>query len=217
MSKNMNRITLALLASLLATSAVWASDVYIDQAGSTTTIDITQTGDGNTVGSSGTASTIIGDNSDIDLTQTGSNNTADIETATGASGTVINYDATGSTNTLDVDISTATDTKLTTTITGDSNEVTLCGTLSTTASAVASATCATEVSADTVTTTLDITGDSNKVAIGADAGSAVNTITLGANVSSSFNTINLQQSGLDVPVVTLNVDGNTNAINITQQ
>ena len=217
MSKNINRIGLALLASLLATTAVWASDVYIDQAGSTTTIDITQTGDGNTVGSSGTASTIIGDNSDIDLTQTGSNNTADIETATGASGTVINYDATGGSNVLDVDISTATDTKLTTTITGDSNEVTLCGTLGTVATATASATCATEVSADTVTTTLAITGDSNKVAIGADAGSAVNTITLGANTKSDYNTINLQQTGLDVPVVTLNVDGNTNAINITQQ
>jgi hypothetical protein len=217
MSKNMNRITLALLASLLATTAVWASDVYIDQAGSTTTIDITQTGDDNTVGSSGTPSTLYGDNTDIDITQTGSTNSADIETAVGASGTVINYTATGSSNVLDVDISTATDTTLTTTITGDSNEVTLCGTLSTVASANASATCATEVSADTVTSTIAITGDSNKVAIGADAGGAVNNITLGANVSSSFNTINLQQSGLDVPNVTLNVDGNTNAINITQQ
>ena len=217
MSKNINGITLALLASLLATTAVWASDVYIDQAGSTTTIDITQSGNGNTVGSSGTPSTIYGDNTDIDIIQTGDLNTADIETATGASGTVINYDATGSSNVLDVDISTATDTKLTTTITGDSNEVTLCGTLSTTASAVASATCATEVSADSTTTTIAVTGDSNKIAVGADAASAVNNITLGANVSSSFNTINLQQSGLDVPVVTLNVDGNSNAINITQQ
>lgn len=217
MSRNINGITLALLASLLATTAVWASDVYIDQAGSTTTIDITQTGDGNTVGSSGTASTIYGDNTDIDIIQTGDLNTADIETATGASGTVINYDATGSSNVLDVDISTATDTKLTTTIAGDSNEVTLCGTLATTASAVASASCATEVSADTVTSTIAITGDNNKVAIGADAGGATNNIAIGANVSSSFNTINLQQSGLDVPNVTLNVDGNTNAINITQQ
>jgi len=73
------------------------------------------------------------------------------------------------------------------------------------------------VTANTTTTTLAITGDSNKVAVGADAASAVNNITLGANVSSSFNTINLQQSGTDVPNVTLNVDGDSNAINITQQ
>ena len=60
MSNKINKISLALLVSLLGTTAVWASDVYIDQAGSTTTIDIVQTGSGNTIGSSGTASTIIG-------------------------------------------------------------------------------------------------------------------------------------------------------------
>ena len=210
-------IVVAILASFFTTTVVWASDVYIDQAGSNSTIDITQTGSGNRVGDANTASTITGDNTDVDLTQTGANNEADIKMTTGTSGTVLNYNATGSMNLFDVEIDGAADTKLTTTITGDSNEVTLCGTLSTVATSAASATCATGVQADTTTTTLAITGDSNKVAIGADAGSAVNTITLGANVSSSFNTINLQQSGLDVPVVTLNVDGNTNAINITQQ
>lgn len=213
---NKNALLASIFAALFWGSAL-ASDVYIDQAGSTTTIDITQTGDGNTVGSSGTPSTLYGDNTDIDITQTGSTNSADIETAVGASGTVINYTATGSSNVLDVDISTAADTNLTTTITGDSNEVTLCGTLSTVASANASATCATEVTVDTVTTTLAITGDSNKIAVGANASGAVNTITLGANVNSSYNTINLQQSGTDIPNVTLNVDGDTNAINITQQ
>lgn len=213
---NINKLGLALLVSLLGTTAVRASDVYIDQAGSTTTIDITQTGSGNTIGSSGTASTIIGDNTDVDITQNGSNNTADIETATGASGTTLNYSATGGSNVLDVDISTATDTTLTTTITGDSNEVTLCGSLATKASAVASATCATELSANTTTTNLAITGDSNKIAVGADAASAVNNITVGGNIGSNLNVINLEQSGTDVPNVTLNVDGDSNAVNITQ-
>ena len=110
MSKNINKISLALLVSLLGATSVWASDVYIDQAGSTTTIDITQTGSGNTVGNSTTASTIIGSNTDIDVTQTGDSNAADIETATGASDTKIDYTATGGSNILDVDISTATDT-----------------------------------------------------------------------------------------------------------
>jgi len=216
MSRNVNTTILALLASLLATTAVWASDVYITQAGSSSFIDITQTGNGNTVGSSGTPSTITGDNSDIDIIQTGDLNAADIETATGASGTVIDYTAIGGSNILDVDISTATDTTLTTTITGDSNEVTLCGSLGTDASAVGSATCATEVTADTTTTNIAITGDSNKVAVGADAASAVNNITIGANVGSNYNVVNISQTGLDTPNVTLNVDGDTNAINIIQ-
>ena len=216
MSNRINKISLALLVSLLGATAAWASDVYIDQAGSTTTIDITQSGSGNTIGSSGTASTIIGDNSNIDLVQTGSNNAADIETATGASGTIINYSATGGSNVLDVDISAASDTTLTTAITGDSNEVTLCGTIATNAGAAVSATCGTEVSANTTTTNLAITGDSNKVAVGADAAGAVNNITLGANTVSDFNVVNLSQGGTDTPVVTVNVDGSTNAVNITQ-
>ena len=216
MSNRINKISLALLVSLLGATAAWASDVYIDQAGSTTTIDITQSGSGNTIGSSGTASTIIGDNSNIDITQSGSNNAADIETATGASGTIINYSATGGSNVLDVDISAASDTTLTTAITGDSNEVTLCGTIATNAGAAVSATCGTEVSANTTTTNLAITGDSNKVAVGADAAGAVNNITLGANTVSDFNVINLSQGGTDTPVVTVNVDGSTNAVNITQ-
>jgi|TARA_R110000737_G_scaffold182572_1_gene206101 hypothetical protein len=216
MSNRINKISLALLVSLLGATAAWASDVYIDQAGSTTTIDITQTGSGNTVGSSGTASTIIGSNTDIDVTQTGASNTADIETATGASDTKIDYTATGGSNILDVDISTATDTTVTAVITGDSNELTVCGTLATDASSVASATCATEVSANTTTTNVAVTGDSNKIAAGLDSAGAVNNITIGANTVSDYNVVNLKQTGTDTPVVTLNVDGSSNAVNITQ-
>lgn len=216
MTRNIIAIVLILLTLLLGATALQASDVYIDQAGSTTTIDIVQTGSDNTVGSSTTASTIIGSNTDVDITQTGASNTADIETATGASDTKIDYTATGGSNILDVDISTATDTTITATITGDSNEVTVCGTLATDAAAAASATCATEVSANTTTTNVAITGDSNKIAAGLDAASAVNNITLGANTPSDYNVINLKQTGTDVPVVTLNVDGSSNAVNITQ-
>jgi hypothetical protein len=64
---------------------------------------------------------------------------------------------------------------------------------------------------------VSITGEGNKVAIGADAVNAINTITIGgSNVASNYNVVNLQQAGLDNPNVTLIVDGNTNAINITQ-
>lgn len=218
MLKNINVIVLALLASLLGITVAWASDVYIDQAGSTTTIDITQTGDGNRVGSAGTASTITGDTTDVDITQTGSGNAADIKMSVGTSGSIVDYTAAGGSNILNVEIDGAADTKLTTTIAGDSNEVTLCGTIGTNAGlAGVSASCATGVQANTTSSNIAITGDRNKVAIGADAASAVNNITIGGNVTSSDNLINLSQTGLDVPNVTLNVDGNTNAINVTQQ
>ena len=48
----------------------FASDVYIDQAGSSSTIDITQTGNGNLVGNSTTATTLTGDTQDICLLYT---------------------------------------------------------------------------------------------------------------------------------------------------
>ena len=115
-----------------------------------------------------------------------------------------------------VDISTATDTTITATITGDSNELTVCGTLATDAAAAASATCATEVSKNTTTTNVAITGDSNKIAAGLDAAGAVNNITLGATTPSDYNIVNLKQTGTDTPVVTLDIDGSSNAVNITQ-
>ena len=194
----------------------WASDVYIDQAGSLSTINITQTGADNNVGSSGTPSTIVGDNTKVDITQTGTFNAADISMGTGTSDSTINYTAAGGSNILDVQIDGAGDTTLTTTITGDSNEVTLCGTIGTVAAASQTATCATGVQANTTTSNIAITGDSNQVAIGADAASAVNNITIGGNITSNNNVINLSQTGIDIPNVTLNVDGDTNAINITQ-
>ena len=76
----------------------FASDVYIDQAGSSSTIDITQTGNGNLVGNSTTATTLTGDSQDIDVTQTGDSNKTDISTASGSNDTTIAIVNTGDSN-----------------------------------------------------------------------------------------------------------------------
>ena len=201
----------------MMSTGVFASDVYIDQAGSSTTIDITQTGTGNSVGSSGTVSTIVGDTTDVDITQTGAGNTADITMSTGTSITTLDYKATGGTNVLNVDIDGASGTTATITKTGDSNEVTVCGTIGTSAALGVSASCASGVQANDTATTIAITGDSNQVAVGLDAANAVNDITIGGTTASSNNVVNLSQSSTDTPNVQLNVDGDSNAINITQQ
>jgi hypothetical protein len=214
---NKNLLAILTVGMLLVGGKAMASDVYIDQAGSTSTIDITQTGDTNRVGSAGTASTITGDGTNLDIVQTGDGNTADIAMSTGTSGTTLDYKAIGGTNVLNVEIDGASGTTATITKTGDSNEVTVCGVIGTPASSGTSATCTSGVQANDTTTTLSITGSNNQVALGLDAANAVNTITVGGNVTSSNNIINLSQTGADIPVVTLNVDGNTNAINITQQ
>jgi len=215
--------------ALFATQA-YASDVYIVQAGSSSTIDITQTGNGNTVGNSTTATTLTGDSQDIDISQQGNSNKTDISTAAGSSSTTINILNTGDSNETVMGIAT-TGTTFTSTVTGDSNLVTVCGTndnsgvasvgsttggVSTASTSGTIAACTTEVSASDTTTTLATTGDYNTVNLELDAVNAVNTITVGGNVSSNFNEINLTQSTTDIPVVTMTVDGDSNAINIIQ-
>ena len=126
----------------------------------------------------------------------------------------------------------STGTTFTSTITGDSNLVTVCGTndgsgaattgtvTNGTASVSQSGTipaCSTEVAAVDTTTTLVTNGDYNSVNLELDAADAVNTITVGGTVSSSFNSIDITQTGSDSPVVTMTVDGNNNAIVIDQK
>jgi hypothetical protein len=213
-----NLMVMTILTASVLSNLSYASDVYINQAGSTTTVDIVQTGSSNRIGTASTPITLNGDTFNVDLVQTGSSNTIDIETGVGADNTVINYTATGDLNILTMSIDAATDTSFTSTVIGDSNDVTVCGVLSSNGSATTTtaASCSSSIAANATTTVLNITGDTNFVALGLDAPNAVNTITIGGNVASNTNTVNLSQTGTDTPIVTLNVDGNSNVINITQ-
>ena len=89
---------LLIIGILTCALPAFASDVYIDQAGSSSTIDITQTGNGNLVGNSTTATTLTGDSQDIDVTQTGDSNKTDISTASGSNDTTIAIVNTGDSN-----------------------------------------------------------------------------------------------------------------------
>jgi hypothetical protein len=216
-----NLMVMTLLIAGTISGVSYASDVYInhDHDDLTTRVDIVQTGSSNRIGTAAIPITLFGDTQLIDLVQTGSSNTIDINSTQGSDNTTINYTATGDLNVLNASINAATDTKFTSTVTGDSNDVTLCGVLS--ADALASTntpgSCSGGITANTTTTILDITGDANFVALGLNAPGAVNTITVGGNVASNTNTINLSQTGNNAPIVTLNVDGNSNVVNITQQ
>ena len=88
--------------------------------------------------------------------------------------------------------------------------------MTTNASSGTSASCGTGVQVNTTTTNVAVTGDSNKVAVGAGAATAVNNITIGGNQTSNSNIVNLQQTGTDTPAATLAIDGSTNVINIIQ-
>jgi len=213
-----NLISVAVMFAILTiTGTAKASEVYIEQAGSNTTIDITQTGTGNRVGSQGTPSTFGGDSLNIDIIQNGSGNQADIQLVT-ATSTVVNYSATGDTNILDVSVNGGTGNSLTAVIDGDSNRLTMCATNDGAGTpAGATAACSTGISVNNTINVVNITGNSNTVNLELASADATNTINIGQNTPSNNNVVNLTQTGLDNHTVNLAIDGNTNKVNILQQ
>lgn len=224
----MSQIKKILAASIavLMTTAVHASDVYIEQAGDGSTIDITQTGDGNRVGSSTEAATLNGQ-MDLDVTQVGSSNELDIETAAGQSSGVFNLNFTGDSNTMDMDLGAPSTVVVNTDVTGDSNQIELCGTFgsSITVGQSTAGACGagTEMGQNDFQADIDIVGDSNKVSI-ARSGIAGQvaiadvTVNIGSNTASNNNVVNIEQSSVtESGFVSLQMDGSSNVVNIIQQ
>jgi hypothetical protein len=200
------------MAAIFAGSGAYASDVYVDQAGDTGTFNITQSNGTNRVGTSSTPSVFSGNNITVDIIQNGTLNTADIQ-ATSATDTVINYNAQGSSNSLEIEIANSGN-ELNVVKNGDSNRVTMCGTMSGTG---VSATCATAVGVVDTLNNINITGDSNTVNLALASANAVNNIDIGQTTPSTGNTVNISQSGAGVHNVGLVINGDTNLVNITQQ
>lgn len=215
--KNYKNVIAIAIGVLMGIGVAQASDVYIEQTGGNTVINITQTGTANRVGSSGTATTFDGDTITIDIVQTGSTNEADLQMI-GATSSIIDYTATGDFNILDVSINGGTGNKLTAVTTGDSNRLTMCGTNDGAGSVPgATATCATGIAVNNTTNIVNVTGSTNAINLALASAGATNTINVGQNTISDSNVINLTQTGVDTHIVTMSVDGNGNKINITQQ
>lgn len=223
---NIKKLFLATLLVPFIGTGTYASEVYIDQSGSSSTIDIIQTGTSNIMsGDLGltTASVLSGNGLDIDLSQIGDYNEAEVNLLNGADNTVLDYTATGSYNVLDVLINGATGSNLTSAITGDYNRLTVCGTndgssSATTGTSTSGPACSTGISANDTVNTVTIGGDANVVnlEVGSAAGTT-NDITIGDGLTASnSNIVNVSQSNIDVNMVTLTVDGSSNVVNITQ-
>jgi hypothetical protein len=216
------KIISALMLSLLAVT-VFASEVYIEQAGTGSTIDVTQTGASNTVnGATGTtdAAVLSGNAQTIAITQTGDSNEA-VVNITGASA-AMTYTATGSYNTYNIMVNGGSGNTATVDVTGDYNHVSICGandgaTSSTSGSTVAGPSCSSGISANDVTNIVTVTGDANIV--NAQVGSLAdteNTVTIGANATSDNNIVDITQTNAGVNTVNVSIDGSTNNVTILQ-
>lgn len=218
------QITIAVLLGVSATASL-ASEVYIDQAGSTTTINVTQTGTTNIL--SGDLNTtdpaiVSGDGIGLDITQTGDYNEAAVKLNTATSADV-DYTATGSNNIFDVYVNGGSSNIVTATVTGDANRISVCGTNDGTANAIVAGVstsgpaCSTGISANNVTNTITINGDTNIVnAEIASLAGTTNTVNIGGTTISNNNIVNIEQTNVDVNIVDVAVDGSTNVVNIIQ-
>lgn len=217
MIKNYYKGMAFVMAAIFAGSGMAsASEVYIEQAGSSSTFNITQSNGDSRVGSVGTPSLFSGNGILVDLVQDGTMNEADLSVVT-ATDTKIDYTATGSSNILEIDIANSGN-DLTVVNTGDANRVTVCGT-NDGGGLVAGATaaCSTAVGVVDTTNVINITGDTNSVNLALASANAVNTVNIGQTTVSNDNVVNITQSGAGVYTTAITIDGNTNLVNVTQQ
>ena len=212
-----------LLTSLLIGfgTVAFASETYIDQAGGSVTVDVTQTGNNNLLGSVGTPSSIYGNSIDIDLVQTGDNNIADLQLIMGADSTVLNYNVTGDSNLLDAWITGGINNSLNSMITGDNNRLAFCGEHDAVGTITTSSTpmCSMGVAVNDTVNIVNVDGSNNQVNMALASADAVNTIEITNN--SDWNLVNLTQTDIgsysNPHIVTLTIDGDTNTVNILQE
>lgn len=196
-------------------SGALANDVYIEQAGDTSTFNITQTGTGNRVGTSSTTTKFTGNTQTVDVVQQGSTNTADLDINGGQ--TTINYSAIGDSNDLQMEINGGTGNTFNIAKEGDSNRVTVCGANDVGTAANNAVACTAGVAVNDTTNTINIKGDSNSVNLALASPNATNTVNIGQTTSSSGNAVNITQTGaLATHSTNVTINGATNTLNITQ-
>ena len=210
--------------------SVYANDIYVNQSGATLDLDITQDGQNNTVGSSGTASSVIGATTNLAITQVGSNNvmTFDVNGAT-YTGT---YSVTGNSNNIDFNCDSGGSNSSCGTATasvvwvGSSNDIDIdIGETSSATSATVGITGASGSDSNTVLATIDgnsailtlsVNGDTNNFLVDIDGnGDSVGHTYIHTHTGSIAD-VDITQSGIYDNMVTLTTVGDNHDIDITQ-
>ena len=191
----------AFIMALLGVSFVYANEVYIEQVGDSSTINISQDGTGNKVGDSLTPIFIGGGSNVVNIDQIGSGNILAMVMNGAAATATINTTGSGNTQTINcgtlmsAGCSSATITQI---VNGDNNTITQ-----------------NLGSGANHTSNINVTGSTNTITHTstnvASAGSSANITVVG-----DTNTIGVTQSGMVAKSIVVNSTGNLNNINITQ-
>jgi hypothetical protein len=185
--------------AVLGFSSVYANDVYVEQVGDSSTINITQQGTGNKIGDLTNPAFIGGGSNTVTIDQIGSNNILAM-VVNGAS-TSVSLSVLGGANEQTITCGTAispscSGSSIQQSIQGDNNILT--ANLGTGANH---------------TSVMNIVGDSNQVT---HASTSVGTTSANISVAGNLNNIGVTQSGMTTQSVTVNATGNSNAISINQ-
>jgi hypothetical protein len=190
---------IAFMMAILGVCNVYANDVYIEQVGSSSTINITQEGTGNEVGNS-TTDVYIGSGSNVvNIDQVGDSNILEMVVNGSSTDVTVNTQGSGNEQVINCGTTSSADcsgSNITQTITGDDNIVTQ------------------NLGAGANhTSNITITGDTNTVT---HTSSATGTTTVNATITGDLNDVSVTQSGMTTQNVTINSTGNSNIINVNQ-
>ena len=198
-AKTKMKRTILIVALMMAFGAV-ANEVYVEQVGSGSTINILQEGSDNRIGTSLTPAYIGSGSNTVNIDQIGSTNTLDM--VVNGAGTNVTVSTTGSNNVQEINCGTTASagcsgSVITQTINGDSNDI------KQNLGAGANH-----------TSNITVTGDTNTVT---HTSTATGTTSADITVSGDTNTVSVTQSGMLNHSVTVNSSGNLNNISITQR
>lgn len=185
---------------IVAMSSVLANEVYVEQVGSGSTVNILQEGSDNRIGTSLSPAYIGSGSNTVNIDQIGSNNTLDM--VVNGSSTDVTVSTTGSNNTQEIQCGTTGSagcggSVITQTIVGDDNTVKqLLG------------------AGANHTSNITVTGDTNTIT---HTSTATGTTSADITVTGNTNTVAVTQSGMLNHSVTVNSSGNLNNISIIQR
>jgi len=196
------------LAFGMISSSLYASEVYINQAGSGTNINVLQQNGNNRINTESAPMIVNGDDINIEIVQDGDGNVAEIYIQLSANDTNFEYRVEGDLNEILANISGGIENSFVAAIIGNDNVITLCKDF-------VNNTC-NGIEVNLTNTTLNLNGNNNEINFALDAAESINTFNIGQTTPSDFNIINLTQTTSVGHIVNVSIDGNNNTVDIVQ-
>lgn len=189
-------------------SPSFGSEVYIDQAGNSTNVNVLQQNGNNRINTDAAPMIVNGNDINVEIVQDGDGNVAEIYIQVSANDTNYEYRVEGDLNEILSNINGGVDNNFVAAVIGNDNTITLCKNY-------INSTC-NGIQVNMTDTTLNLTGNNNEINFALDGAEATNIFNVGQTTPSDFNVINLTQTTSTGHIVHVDIDGDTNTVDIVQ-